>query len=548
MAESIRIVPLGGLGEIGMNCLAIESRGQLMLVDCGITFPEKKNGVDVIHPDFSYLLSEERTLQGVVITHGHEDHIGAVPYLLANHSAPLYAPAYAAALLERKLSEHELPHVPQLNQIRLHEPYPVGPFRVTHVRVTHSIADATALVIETPVGTLVHSGDFNIDPTPPDGEHFDAKRLEEVGNKGVRLLLSDSTNVDNPGESGSEATVIQSLKTQIDNAKARIVIVLFSSNIQRVKAVLEIAKGASRKVCLLGRSVQTHVNIAKELGVLESFADVLVEPKDIEEVPRGSALIVATGTQAEQGSTLRRLASHEHPYLRLAPGDTVVLSSRIIPGNERPVFGMLNELERRQINVITRYDDPTLHVSGHACQQEQRRMLELARPQTFIPVHGTYHHLRKHAELATEIGIKETLVIENGSIVEINESSCRVVGNTPTGRVHIQAKRALDAAVLADRDQLAKSGIAIVSFAIDPDGNLLGATEIFTRGILLEDGSQELLAQAKTTVTKALLGAMRSGDASDADALRNVARGALRRFFQQSLGQRPLTYAMIVGQ
>lgn len=546
MAETVRIVPLGGLGEIGMNCLAIESQGQVMLVDCGITFPDKDNGVDVIHPDFTYLADKDRTLQGVVITHGHEDHIGAVPYLVAKHVAPIYAPPYAAALLERRLSEHELPQVPAITPIRLHEPYAVGPFRITHVRVTHSIADATALVIETPAGTIVHSGDFNIDPTPPDGDHFDAERLLAAGDQGVRLLLSDSTNVDNTGTSGSEATVIQALQSHIARAKARIVIVLFSSNIQRVKAVLEMSRRADKKVCLLGRSVHTHANIAKELGILDSFADVLVKPDDIENVPKGSALIIATGTQAEQGSTLQRLASETHPYLRLSPGDTVVLSSRIIPGNERPVFAMLNELERRQINVVTRHDDPNLHVSGHACQQEQRRMLELTRPQTFVPVHGTYHHLRKHAMLAAETGVKQTLVVENGTIVELDASTCRVVGTTPVGRVHIQSKRALDSMALGDREQLARAGIAVVSFAIGADGNLLGDPDILTRGILAQDSSTELLAQAKATVSRALKGAIRAGDASDSAALRNVARDALRRFFQQSLGQRPFTYAMIV--
>ncbi len=545
MSASVRVVPLGGLGEVGMNCLVLEHQGQAIAIDCGITFPERDNGIEVLHPDFAYLLAPERELCGVVVTHGHEDHIGALPYLLAKRSAPVYAPAYATALIERRLSEHALDAPSDLVQTRLHQPYDVGPFRITHLRVTHSITDATSLAIETPAGMIVHTGDFNIDPTPPDGEYFDKEAFAGLGRAGVRLLLSDSTNVDNPGHSGSEATVIRALENHVRTAKGRVVVALFSSHIQRVKALLEVARQLHKKVCLLGRSTQTHVNIAKELGLVESFSDVLVDPKDIQDVPRSSALIVATGTQAEAGSALQRLAIDDHPYLTLSPGDTVVLSSRIIPGNERAVFHMLNELERRQVIVLTRHDDPELHVSGHGCQQEQTAMIQLVQPQTFIPVHGTYHHLQKHAKLAQTLGVKETLVIENGTIVELDTNTCHVVGQTPTDRVAIQAKRAIHPRVITDRELLGRVGIAITTFVLNTHGELLGSPQVLTRGILIEDESSETLDAASAFVRQALLKAIRSKDDTDPETLKTVARSALRRFFQQRLGQRPQTYAIV---
>ncbi|MCB9667652.1 MAG: ribonuclease J [Myxococcales bacterium] len=547
MSASVRIVPLGGLGEIGMNCLALESEGKTMVIDCGITFPDRDNGIDVLHPDFQFLHSDERKVCGLVITHGHEDHIGAIPYFLARANVPIHAPPYAARLIERRLAEHTLPASPSIITTALGEPYTLGPFRVTHLRVTHSIADATALAIETPAGLFLHTGDFNIDPEPPDGRHFDAPAFAELGKKGVRLLLSDSTNIDNVGFSGSESNVIGALRSQVHAARGRVVVTLFSSHIQRVNALLQIAKDLGKKVCLLGRAIQVHAAIATELRLMDIPSKVLVEPEEIQNIPQTDALIIASGSQAEPASSLYRLSIDAHPYLRLESGDTVVHSARVIPGNERAVFAMWNEFERRQIRVVTRREDAALHVSGHGCQGEQTQMIRLTKPRSFVPVHGTYHHLHKHSKLAETLGVSECVVIENGDVLEVTPESCRVVDHVSTGRVAIQAARPLHEAVLSERVALGQGGIAVTILQIDRDRELSRMPRVFTRGVLSQGDANEAHNEAAKYVHQALRQALDFENPIHINKLESIATRSLRRYFRKALGQKPTTYAIVLG-
>ncbi|QQR88708.1 MAG: ribonuclease J [Myxococcales bacterium] len=546
MDEAIRLMPLGGLGEVGMNCLMIEHDGQIVLIDCGITFYDDDNGVDVIHPDFSYLESTDSTLVGVVITHGHEDHIGALPYLLKKFHVPIMAPAYAAELIEKRLSEHRFSKAPDLRRIKPHDEYELGPFRFTHLPVTHSINGATALAIETAVGTVIHSGDFKIDPTPTDGVHFDAESLKKLGDEGVRLLLSDSTNIDTSGVAGSELTVRKALERHIRKAEGAVAVAIFASNTYRLSSLVDIAKRSGRKLYPLGRSVQNHLSIARSLGLIQHLDDVLVDEKSSQDVPRKQLLMVATGTQGETGSALNRIAYDEHAQATLGPGDLLLMSSRIIPGREKSVFSMLDALERRGVRVLSRKDDPEIHVSGHACQQEQRRMIQFTRPQSFIPVHGTFHHLNRHAALATDLGIRDTLVIENGDVVELSAEGMEIVEQNHTGRVYIQANRPLSPLALKDRVLLGRLGVAVVSFVVDFEEAWLGEVQVFLRGIVNTDDNESLIDDAEDHVRKAVETALAKNKNTDTERLSELAKQALRSFLRKKTGQRPLCYAMVL--
>ena len=374
--SALRILPLGGLGEIGMNALVLEQRDGLMLVDCGVTFPATDLGIDVYHPRFNYVIERADRLHGVVLTHGHEDHIGALPYLLASVDVPVFGPPHAIELARQRLAEHgfDLGHV-DLVSVTAGRPFEVGPFGLEPIRVTHSIVDATALSIRTAAGRVIHTGDYKFDPTPIDGQLTDEARLLDLGDEGVRLLLSDSTNIDSPGFSASEHDVALALHEIIERAPYRVVLGVFASNVQRLLAVAEIAQQTGRRLCLLGRSVGNHVRAAQSTGRLRWPSDLVVAPEVAAGLPRERVLIVASGTQAERMSGLSRLASGTHTHLQLKAGDLVVLSSRIIPGNDRAVFDLMAELLRKGAKVVTRSTDPRVHASGHAHREEQRRMI-----------------------------------------------------------------------------------------------------------------------------------------------------------------------------
>ncbi len=533
-----------------MNCLAVEHDGAIVVIDCGVMFPDRELGVDVIHPDFRWLLERRDQVRAILVTHGHEDHIGALPYLLREVQAPVHAPPYALALVRERLEEHDLPREPVLLATRPGARFSAGPFDIEPVRVTHSIPDATALVIRTPAGILVHTGDFKIDPRPADGERFDEARLGAVGDEGVLCLLSDSTNAWAAGESGAEADVTEALDALVAGADARVVVSIFASNVHRLRALFELARRHGRRVCLLGRSLTRHLAVGIETGYLADPGSLLVHPDGARSVPRRELLVVATGTQGEAPAALARLAEGKHPALELEPGDEVILSARIIPGHEQGVYAVVNALERLGVRTRFRTTDPAVHVSGHAHAEEQRRMLELVRPRFFVPVHGTLMHLKRHAELARATGVEDALVVENGSIVGVSADGLRVTGHAPSGRVHVDAGEEVPDDVLRDRARLAELGIAVAVVLVSERGELDGAPEVVTRGVVTEEREPELVADARTFLADEIgdwLARKRRGRAEvDPIEIEERTRRALKWFLGKRVGRRPLTYAVVV--
>jgi ribonuclease J len=553
----LRVIPLGGLGEIGMNCLALEQGGEVLIIDCGVTFDDRGLGVDVIHADFSAL--EPYRVAGVFVTHGHEDHIGAIPYLLKRFDAPVFGPRYALGLVRERAAEHEI-----LGHVVLHEVTPrsrvrVGPFDVEPIRVTHSIADSTALAIRTESGLVVHTGDFKFDETPPDGEMFDVERFEELSREGVRLLFSDSTNIDAKGPTGSEEGVGLALDEIVAGAKQAVVVGVFASNVHRLRLLGDIARRHGRKLVPLGRSVSTHSRVARSTSrstgehagepYLEWPSDLVWPADRARELPRRAVLGVATGTQGEEGAALSRLARGEHPAFDLAEGDVVVMSSRVIPGNEPEVMRVMSNLLRRGLELRSWWSDRAVHVSGHAHREEQRRMIEMVRPRSFVPVHGTLHHMLRHAALARELGVPDVCVLENGDVGELDEGPLRKTGRVTSGRVHVFARRALPPTVLAERAALAAHGTAHVVVSVDAAGRPVGEVSLTTRGVLDETADAHLLAAARNEALAALeeLSARGGGGVLRADAeLGEAVRQAVRRALGRALGFKPVTTATVL--
>jgi ribonuclease J len=542
MPLGLRIVPLGGLGEVGMNCLALELDDTIIVIDCGVTFPDDEPGVDIIHPDFAYLLAQRAKVRAIVLTHGHEDHIGALPYLLNDLRVPVYGPDYALALARERLAEFTWEVEPELIPFHVRTPLQLGAFSVEAYRVTHSIPDSTGLVFRSRVGTIVHSGDFKIDLAPPDGQHFDLSYLATLGDEGVRLLMSDSTNVDVEGSSGPETDVATALARQLTEAKQRVIVSMFGSNVFRLAAVLRAAHAAGKFVLLLGRSLQTHARIAEKLGLLPNPLPTFISGDAAQSTPRDRLVVIASGSQAEPQAALARLALGTHHLLQLAPDDTVVLSSRVIPGRERAIHTLIDNLERLGVRVVQRFDDPKLHVSGHACRDEQRRLIELLRPRTFVPVHGTFHHLKRHAALAREAGVKDTFVIENGAVLEVFPDGAQPLEGVQSGRVHIQAGTALPEVVLRDRMLMAEVGIVVISLAADDRGALLAPPRLLTRGVVWEDKERDLLSDIRGRIEHAL---QPVETPRDDETLRDVACRAVRRYLRDEIGFRPLTHCVV---
>jgi ribonuclease J len=544
-ARTVRLAPLGGLGEIGMNCLAIEQGSDILVVDCGIRFPRDDLGVDVVHPDFSWLVERADRVRGVFITHGHEDHIGGLPYLLRAMDVPVWAPPHALGLVRHRLRDHgEDPDEYDLRVAQVGVAVPVGTFGVEPIRVAHSIVDASALAISTDAGTLLHTGDFNFDPDPPDGEPTDEARLAAIAKEGVALLLSDSTNVDVMTDGGSEKAVGRALEALIDAATARVFIALFASNIQRLILIGEIAQRTGRKICLFGRSLTTQVEIATEIGRLHWPSNLLVPVEEAKNMSPRKLLVLAGGTQGEKGSAMARLAAGVHQELAIDPEDTVILSSRAIPGNDVPVAEMIDGLLRIGSKLHTRVTDPGVHTSGHATRIEQTKMLDLMQPRCFLPVHGTLHHLRRHGELARERGVAEVVVVENGMSVLCDGGSVRAEARFKSGIVPVGAGAVeLAGATLRARAELGRYGIASVAVAVDRRGGLIGNLSIFTRGVPgMEDPAEEraLKAVALRAVERA------QKRRFSLDELREEVRRAVRRQLFDVAGSKPVVDVHIV--
>jgi ribonuclease J len=539
----VRLIPLGGLGEIGMNCLVVEDRGRSVIVDCGAAFPEDDLGVDIIHPDFDYVLANRDQLSGVFLTHGHEDHIGALPYLLSELEVPVWGPPHALGMARKRLLEHGFgPNELDFRVATPGQSYSVGPFEIEPIRVAHSIVEASALAIRTSQGVVFHSGDFNFDPDPPDGEPTDEARIRELGDEGIGLLLSDSTNIDVPERAGSERSVGAALERLIEAAPARVVVALFASNIQRLILLGEIARRTGRKLCLFGRSLDAQVTVAKEIKRLGWLSDLLVSADEVREMKRERVLILAGGTQAERMSAMRRLADGVHPMLSLEEGDTVILSSRVIPGNDRPVIAMINAMHRRGLTVHTRITVPGIHTSGHAGRSEQKRMLELTRPRCFMPVHGTLHHLLRHAELGRSLGVTETIVVENGSVVGFDGQRASKIDAVRSGRVPIAiGGEPLSSENLHRRQELARLGLATVALAL-AGRKLLGPPVVTTRGVPNVDGDEPALRALALEAARAVE-QFREGRGLE---VAEHVRRSVRRKIEDLSGTRPVVEVSVV--
>ena len=549
MEPVVRLIPLGGLGEIGLNMMLIESGEDLLAIDCGLMFPDDElPGIDHVIPDFSYALAKREAFRGVVLTHGHEDHIGALPYLLREMPVPVYGTPLTLALVTERLREHGLAETADLRVIRPRERFETGPFGVEPIRVTHSIVDGIGLAIDTPAGTIVHTGDFKLDPSPLDGEPPDYRRFAELGEQGVLVLCSDSTNVDRPGHTRSEMDVGQALGDRFDAASGRIIIATFASHIHRIQHVLTLAARTGRRVALLGMSMQRNVTIASDLGYLRVPANVLVELEQLGELPPERQVILSTGSQGEPHSALSLMAAEEHKYVRIERGDLVIISARVIPGNERTIGRVVNSLYRLGAEVLYE-DNAFVHVSGHASQEDLKMMFNLTRPRYFIPVHGEYRHLLSHARLAESVGIAHDRVflIEDGTGVEASKTAARAVGPFPAGRVLVDGKSVGDigAVVLRDRQLLAEDGLIAVSLAVGRDGTVLTGPEIASRGFVYVKENELLLEELKKAVLAAL--AERDPDVPyDREIVGATVRLAVRQFVNQRFRRRPVVLPIIL--
>jgi ribonuclease J len=546
---AIRLIPLGGLGEIGLNMMLLEFGDDLIAVDCGVMFPDDElPGIDHVIPDFSYALAKRAGFRALFLTHGHEDHIGAVGYLLREARVPVYGTPLTLALVGEKLREHGVLETADLRPFQPRDRIQVGPFTVSPIRVTHSIVDGIGLAIETPVGTVVHTGDFKLDPSPLDHHPPDYRMFAELGERGVLVLCSDSTNVDRPGHTRSELEVGEALAGRFERAPGRIIVATFASHIHRLQQILRLAERYGRRVALLGMSIEKNVRIASELGHLEIPEHVLLPLEELAGLPARRQVVLSTGSQGEPNSALALMAAGEHKAIQIEPGDLVILSSRVIPGNERTVGRVINGLYRRGAEVLHE-DNAFVHVSGHASQEDLKLMLNLTRPRYFIPVHGEYRHLLGHARLAATVGLspERVFVIEDGMGVELTPTAARVVGRFPTGRVLVDGKGVGDigTVVLRDRQLLASAGLVAVSIAMDRHGTIMAGPEIASRGFVHVKDNEALIDELRSVAAKALL-EHELGVPFDREIAGAVVRTAIRHFINQRFHRKPVVLPIIL--
>ncbi|MDY6095977.1 MAG: ribonuclease J [Oscillospiraceae bacterium] len=509
MASKLKIIPLGGLGEIGKNLTIYEYGKDIILVDCGMGFPDQSlYGVDMVIPDITYLKSNRDHIRGMIITHGHEDHIGAIPYVLRELDIPIYTAPLTAAIIELKLEEHDLLYHTQIFTKKPGDRFKLGCFEVEFIHVNHSIADAVALAIKTPIGTVIQTGDFKIDITPIQGGMIDLPRLGQLGNEGVLALLSDSTNVERPGYSASESRVGDCFDELFKNCDKRIIVTTFASNVHRLQQIINVAAKYKRKVGITGRSMENVMRVATELDYVDIPEGVMVDMAHIGSLPKNKTVVICTGSQGETMSALYRMAFSEHRQVSINAGDRVIISASAIPGNETTISKVIDELFQKGAEVI--YDRNTpLHVSGHACQEELKMMLALTKPQYFIPVHGEYRMLCKHAEIAKMMGVepKNVVVSENGKVIELTKRSIKSTSSVPAGDVYIDGTGVGDvgSAVLRDRRHLAEDGVvmAIVTLSAD-DGKPVAQPEIITRGFVYVKEAENLIDELKRVVNESL--------------------------------------------
>ena len=508
MAEKLKIIPLGGLDEIGKNITVLEYGKDMIVVDCGVGFPdEEMYGVDLVIPDFSYLVANQKKLRGMFITHGHEDHIGSIPYCMQQVSCPIHGTAMTNGLIKLKLEEHRLADTVKLITHKPGDCVKAGCFTVEFIHVNHSIADAVAFAIHTPVGTVVMTGDFKIDPTAQGGM-TDLARLGELGNKGVLALLCDSTNVERAGYTPSENVVAESLDRQFKNCDQRIIVTTFASNMHRIQAVLATAQRYGRKVAVTGRSMENMLKVAQELGYLKVKPGTIVELGAIKSLPRNKVVIVSTGSQGENMSALYRMAFSMHKQVDITAGDRIIISASAIPGNEKAVSKIINELYRKGADVVYEKSEG-LHVSGHACQEELKIVHALCKPKFFIPVHGEQRMLQIHGKLAQQMGVKANHVCigEIGTVFELSGKTCKVAGTVPAGKVYVDGTGVGDvgSVVLRDRKHLAQDGMIVVCVNLSSqDGSVISGPDIITRGFIYVKESEELMDELREVALEAI--------------------------------------------
>ena len=508
MAEKLKIIPLGGLDEIGKNITVLEYGKDMIVVDCGVGFPEEDMyGVDLVIPDFTYLVQNARKLRGMFITHGHEDHIGSIPYCMQQVNCPIHGTAMTCGLIKLKLEEHRLADTVKLITHKPGDVVRAGCFTVEFIHVNHSIADAVAFAIHTPVGTVVMTGDFKLDPTAKDGM-TDLARLGELGNQGVLALLADSTNVERAGYTPSENTVAEGLDRQFKNCDQRIIVTTFASNMHRIQAVLATAQRYGRKVAVSGRSMENMLKVAQDLGYIKVPAGMLVDLGAIKSLPKNKIVIVSTGSQGENMSALYRMAFSTHKQVDIVSGDRIIISASAIPGNEKAVSKIINELYRKGAEVVYEKSEG-LHVSGHACQEELKIVHALCKPKFFIPVHGEQRHLQIHGKLASLVGTapKNVRVAEIGNVIELTGRSCKINGTVPAGKVFVDGTGVGDvgSVVLRDRKHLAQDGMLVVCVNISAqDGSIITGPDIITRGFIYVKESEELMEELRLVALEAI--------------------------------------------
>ncbi|HEY0372244.1 MAG TPA: ribonuclease J [Thermoanaerobaculia bacterium] len=542
-SQFLRVIPLGGLGEIGMNLMVYECGDEAILVDCGMMFPDAATlGVDVIVPDMTYLFENAAKVKALFLTHGHEDHIGAVPFLVDKLPLPIYGMPLALGFVADKFEEFGIDDI-ELRAIMPRDVVEVGAnFRIEAIRVTHSIVDALAFAIVTPAGTIIHTGDFKIDHTPVDSKPTDLARFAHYGEEGVTLLVSDSTNALIPGHCPSERTVSTGLDRVFADAKSRVIVTTFASHIHRVQQIINLALKHNRRVFLMGRSLIDNVETAEKLGYLKFPREARASATDIE--PR-KLIILSTGTQGEPSSALTRMSIGEHKQVSIERDDVVVISARTIPGNERAVAHVIDNLYRRGAEVV-HHEQADIHVSGHACQEELKLMLNVTRPKFFIPMHGTLRHLIHHARLAKEVGVPHGMVITNGQVAVIGGDDIQVLEErVPQGKVFIDAQaEEVPEVVVRDRKHLAEDGFVITVVAVDSDGKLIRDPEIITRGLVHVDASQDILAEVRQLIV-GMFAESHADELRDSDLLQEKLRALLKRYFRKSMGARPMILPVI---
>ena len=550
MAEKLKIIPLGGLNEIGKNMTAYEYGGEIIVVDCGMAFPgDDMYGIDCVIPDVSYLVKNHSRLRGMFITHGHEDHIGAIPYVLKQINTPIYCTRFTAGLIKLKLQEHGLLNSTKLITVEAGQTVKAGKFQVEFLHVNHSIADSAAFAIHTRMGTIVHTGDFKIDSTPIDGEVIDLARFGELAKQGVLALLADSTNVERPGYTLSEKAVGATFIRQFTGCTKRIIVTTFASNVHRIQQVLDAAAACGRKVAVTGRSMENIMKVSTELGYMKVPKNTLMDINRIKGLPLNQQVIVTTGSQGEEMSALYRMAFSTHKQVDVGPGDKVIISASAIPGNEVTVGRVINELFRKGADVV--YDKADmLHVSGHACQEELKIVHGLVKPKFFIPVHGEQRHLQLHAKLAQSMGMtpRNIHIGEIGTVFEFTGKTCKVNGTVPAGRVFVDGSGVGDvgSVVLRDRKHLAEDGMIVVCVNLSSeDGSIITGPDIITRGFIYVKESEDLMDELKEVAMEAIDRCQRKR-VRDWSAIKSAIKNDLSGYLYKTTKRNPMLLPVIM--